>query len=88
LLGIARHRYYDSFLADLFGPSLGSREPILGRRIRRTTQKRDDQQIPDRLPFGKSGMNPQSIAWLKVWYFRDRQRLTGARDCHFNAGTS
>ena len=85
LLRVFRHRYYDSFLADLFVPGFGSCKPVVGRRVGGAAEKRDDQQIADGLAFGKIRVNPEAVAGLEVRHVGDRQRLAGARDGHLDA---
>ena len=85
LLSVLRNGDDDSLFLNRLGPRFCFREPILRRRVCRSAQKRDDQQVARGLIVGKIGMQPQAIAGLQIRDLRDRQRLAVARDLHLDA---
>ena len=85
LLSVFRHRYHDSFLADLFVPGFGACEPVVGRWVCGAAEKGDDQQIVDGLAFGEIRVNPEAVAGLEVGNVGDWQRLARARNRHLDA---
>jgi hypothetical protein len=75
LLRALRDGYVNSLFADLLIPGLRLDEPILWRRVDRTTQKRHHQHIARAFFFGEVGMHPHAVPHSQRCDCTDGQRL-------------